>query len=474
MTKNECFSPAFSEEALVPKAEETGSVDPPPPPAAGAPPSKRARKSKGEVLCVLRGESSKELDKPFAEVDANGAILTPVCWDCGDCACQLRPGKSLAELVDAYQKGTKSSADPLFRIDFDKGIEIYHGKVAANFSPAANVGTETSYGLRIIQPYGLLTDSEYTGLLGGLPTDLGKKDQPVQVNLPFVSPDLRTKYWLFDLQGLEPSQAQSVRRVELFYQTNTALQEVILDSARQLHERQGNNLFSYLTARSFEGRGKGLTPASSKPDNLQALKTKHAQAQRTWEAAVGKQQDDSDHGSSESEEGADDAAPVPAAATRSVGFGFTATAAKSSAKRRRTDVAAAVAASTAPATAKAAAKVAPAPGTMQPPRSVAMQSMDGANVDIQSGSSVKFGGSQSKEHASVVARLDPDLKRVAEKHLECQGQGGHSSTNVGIKSLEHLIPESFLLSNSKQLQNNLNGVPQLHRKFRILELCIAA
>ena len=102
------------------------------------------------------------------------------CYECGDCACQVRPGKALKDLVQSFEKGSGCPTDPGFRADFDVASQIYFGNVEPNFSSAANVYIQSGYGIKVVQPYGLLPDVEYPALLGGTPSDLPKQDQTVQ------------------------------------------------------------------------------------------------------------------------------------------------------------------------------------------------------------------------------------------------------------------------------------------------------
>ena len=78
----------------------------------------------------------------------------------------------LANLVEWYVAGAGCLQDPAFDSEFDTAIIAYsllESSLNPKFPPASSVAMQTTCGLRVVQEFGLATDSEYGAIVGTLP-----------------------------------------------------------------------------------------------------------------------------------------------------------------------------------------------------------------------------------------------------------------------------------------------------------------
>ena len=377
----------------------------------------------------------------------------PACWDCADCALKLRPGHCLSVLTEWYAAGSGCVQDPTFKSEFDGAIKVWHslretGAVAPRFSPSASIFMNQSYGLRVSQDFGLVTEGEYKQLLGSFPSALPKSKALKPVSLPFLAPNSNTNFFVLDLQGADPQITQGMRVASLYFDTNSQLAEAVLEGAQQLSQEQGNRVFDFVTTSMNERRPQGLKPsAKSRPKTIQQLLNDHdlhleSQAEppaaTTTTEVVDCKSDDDD---------GDDDGPAAGSSTdqptRSAGFNLPQT--TKTASKKKAKPFAATAAATNPS--------APSPSPVPAPtgRLEAQRDREGPGGDGRSESTVKNCRNSKADKEGVYQKLDPGMRRVADKYLEV-------IPNATVRSLEHLDPKQFLLQPSKQLSNSVTGV----------------
>ena len=97
----------------------------------------------------------------------------PACYPCGDCALRLRPDMKISVLVAVFrnERGAGQN-DPTFHSDFVAGKQIYDSLQDVEptvpllkFNPTSEVNKTSSYGYRVKQSFGLLTDAEFAALV---------------------------------------------------------------------------------------------------------------------------------------------------------------------------------------------------------------------------------------------------------------------------------------------------------------------
>ncbi|CAE7624279.1 unnamed protein product [Symbiodinium sp. CCMP2592] len=439
-----------------------------------APPTKRIKTKKEfpVVICVFRGESSKDPsgrkrgwcssglrqaptplqieDKRFAEVEQSGKILVPACWDCADCALKLRPGVPLNILCEWYVAGPACIQDPGFKAEFDGAIKVWHALSMAEatkprFSPEASVLSRQVYGMRIVQEFGLLTENEYIQVIGNSPSVLPKNKALRPVSLPFFSPNSNTNFYVIDLLGADPQVLSGMRRAEIYYDTSSELAEAVLQGAQQLSENQGHKVFDYLAAGMTERRPAPLKgSAKARPKNIQQLLSEHdlqeAQVEVPAVEVVENDEEEEDTGAAAAAGSSTDGP------SRIAGFNLPQQARTACKKRAKP--------ATPSAPSSAAATTSSSPVPVPAPKARPETQRDPAGGDGRSESTVKNCRNSKADKEGVYQKLDPGMKRVADKYLEL-------IPNASVRSLEHLVPQSFLLNPSKQTSNSLTGAKRI-------------
>ena len=220
-------------------------------------------------------------EKHFSR-DKNGALIAPVCWDCGDRALSLRPGSALT-LLCAIWRGDRTvlETDPTLE-EFPqemrqaqqniKSMQSEGMQAKDMFSPNGGVSELHSYGIRIYQTYALVTESEYQQLIQYNPTEIKTRQA---FSLPFKGPLQNLSFWLLDLKDIDPCVAQALRKCDVYYNTETELQQIFLHADQQVQKDQPWAVFRHCTARHFDKRPDPLRPAAKRPDTVAQLVESH-------------------------------------------------------------------------------------------------------------------------------------------------------------------------------------------------------
>ena len=370
----------------------------------------------------------------FVDLDARGVPTLDICWPCADKGGRLRPDLAAEGLEGArimlarFRAGSACLEDPTFKQEMVFAIERENEDgEASRFMPSSDVLNLTSYGLRITQPYALLSESEYTSLLDATPASIKLKP----TSLPFLGPAQSSNFYVMDMQGLPSEVVNSCKKLEVFYTSQSRHNEWFLNQDQQLHQSQGDRVFQHIAQSAFQTRPEKTRP-SAQILTLDQLRVKHrqaaAQAESNNAAAPPPAADD------EENSGDDGASTAPAPKAKSRAFGIVVPRAKPAPKASRKAKAKAAAAAAAAATTVTASAPTPAVATPAP------EVGGSGGVPDEDKSESAAGKSQSK--AALLARLDPDMKRVGEVHMR-----NHS--NGSVRSLEALNAMQFLESPSK-------------------------
>ncbi|CAE7038714.1 unnamed protein product [Symbiodinium sp. CCMP2592] len=361
-------------------------------------------------------------EKHFAKSEEDDAFLE-CCFDCGDRAKTLRPGKKLPELLEHFRLGAASKEDPTFKEDFHVATRVANGDMEPNF-PFGSVSKEVQHGF----------EREYARITGHLPTELGSKG-PALVKLPYMSPSAQSNYYLVDMVGMEAHIIASVRKVKIYYNVCTQLEVAILEHGKQLTKDHARAVYSHAVSNEQNVRPQPLKPAANRPQSVDFFTKKFQGLAEAAEAAAGKAEEAVVPGDGSSEDGAEDKQVVP---QKTMGLLFDEAESKPKKKPK-----ASASKQSASAAAGTGASVASAPGTPAPTVPGAGKKLDAIET-----------ASASTAGKKTLQNLDKDMTFVAQRHL-------HNCPTSKATSLEHLIPASFLLEPSKQLSNSLSGAKRI-------------
>ena len=290
------------------------------------------------------------------------------------------------------------------------------------FTPNGRVSEAHQYGVRVYQTYACVTEAEYMQLVQYNPGEI-KTKKPF--TLPIQGPLQNMQLWLLDLRDIEPSVAQALRKVDIYYTTKAELEQVFLHPEQQIEKKQPWTVFRRRCSKHFDKRPDPLRPAAKRPDTVASLveahlieKSKRAQ-QVSAAAAMGAVQDQGD-----------DAAAAREVPQRKLGLDDDEDEEDGSKPRRRR------------ATAKKAAIAMPA----MPSRTIAESALAAHPADALLSSrapspirSLSGTGKKGKKPAMEEEFKDLDMKEVADAHLS-------TSTGSSVKSLITLSdPLSFLI-----------------------------
>ncbi|CAE7024040.1 unnamed protein product [Symbiodinium sp. CCMP2456] len=382
-------------------------------------------------------------DKDFVEYDAAGKPTIAMCFNCADLGGRLRPDlaalgvQGAKTMLSRYRAGTGCLEDPSFKKDFLAAARFQDrsdGPLRAPFMPGSAVKNVTSYGIRVSHVYACLTEAEYAALLGAPPSAI----KLAPTSLPVLGPGQSRNYYVLDMEGLPEALKSTCKKLEIFYNAESEFDQIYLDGTTQIHQDQGEHVFNYIAKTAFQNRPEKSRPASM-PMTLEEAFLKHQEAAAA-QAAAGEAP------GSAAVVDADDDDEVAPRENRS--FGIVAAAApkpgaKAGAKRKA--AAAAVAAD-------AAARPRRVSGSgAEPSQASNVGSQPGGNVTSVDEEMPVSESSVPGGKAGQLARLDPDMRLVAEKHWL-----NHPS--AAVKSLESLSAIKYLLDPTKPLTLALNGV----------------
>lgn len=310
-----------------------------------------------------------------------------MCIDCADVAMKLRPGKLLGRLIEIKgmeAKAASISEDPTFPAEMDHAMRVRNGELPVpQLCPATNIFMQGSYGFRVKQEFGALTDQEFRDLVERAPSAASLKP----IELPWNGPSANiTKLFLVHLDQLAPELVLGMRRVELFYDNCSTNQEVYLSPQTQFNQNQADFVWKHIFNQESDA--------------------------------------DSDE---------------PPGAAVGMGAGSLATAKKATRK--------------------------PGAGAGAKSRTQKLQVAQTSlhqklQLDDEVASSSKKGRTSSAKktaegNPSCIATLDEEMRNIAQNHLG-------TSKGSGIKSLENLIPFTYLTdgSNARAQASYIRGVSQ--------------
>ena len=390
------------------------------------------------LFCAAYGGSwgsNHEEDKDFVEYDATGKPTIAMCFDCADLGGRLRPDlaalgvQGAKTMLARYRAGTGCLEDTSFKKDFMAAARFQQksgDQLRAPFMPGSAVMNVTSYGIRVSHVYALLTEAEYAALLGAPPSAI----KLAPTSLPVLGPGQSRNYYVLDMEGLPEAVKSTCKKLEIFYNAESEFDQIYLDETTQVHQDQGEHVFAYIAKSAFQSRPEKSRPASV-PLTLEEARLKHQEAAAA-QAAAG----DTSTAVAADQDGeeADDAVPRE---VRSFGIVAATTAAKPGTKgKRKTQPGAAL-----PAVPTEASRT---PRRVSGTTPEAVEAV--ADEEKPMSESSVAGGK-----AGQLARLDKDMKLVAEKHWL-------NHANASVKSLEALSPVKYLLDCTKPLSLSLNGV----------------
>eukprot|EP00439_Symbiodinium_sp_Y106_P046546 s5222_g5.t3 len=407
-----------------------------PAPANAASSSVGARAVALALICLMCNASSD--DKDFVEYDATGKPTIAMCFDCADLGGRLRPDlaalgvQGAKTMLARYRAGTGCLEDTSFKKDFMAAARFQQksgDQLRAPFMPGSAVMNVTSYGIRVSHVYALLTEAEYAALLGAPPSAI----KLAPTSLPVLGPGQSRNYYVLDMEGLPEAVKSTCKKLEIFYNAESEFDQIYLDETTQVHQDQGEHVFAYIAKSAFQSRPEKSRPASV-PLTLEEARLKHQEAAAAQAAAgdtstaVATDQDGED---------ADDAVPRE---VRSFGIVAATTAAKPGTKgKRKTQPGAAL-----PAVPTEASRT---PRRVSGTTPEAVEAV--ADEEKPMSESSVAGGK-----AGQLARLDKDMKLVAEKHWL-------NHANASVKSLKALSPVKYLLDCTKPLSLSLNGAKRI-------------
>ena len=211
-------------------------------------------------------------------MDKSGAILAAACWNCGDKALSLRPKLELQKLVSMWREEEAAKDDPAFAQEMREALSNTQSMQNNDtrpmdlFAPNGKVSELHAYGIRVIQTYALVTESEYQQLVK---YNLLEIKQKKSFTLPFRGPLQNLQFWLLDLKDLDPATAQSVRKVEITCSTQAELEQVFLHPEQQIHQKQPWHVFDHRAGKHFDKRPDALRPAARRPDTVEQAMQAH-------------------------------------------------------------------------------------------------------------------------------------------------------------------------------------------------------
>ena len=255
---------------------------------------------------------------------------------------------------------------------------------------------------------------------------------------------------MMDMRGLPPETIASCKKLEMYYTSQTQHNECYLSRDKQLHQSQGARVFQHVAQAAFQTRPEKVRPAAQIM-TLEELRVKHRQAAVQAEANRASAPPPPADEDPDAEDGSGSAAPVAAPKSRAFGIVVPQLAkatAKSAARKAKAKAAAAAAGGTLGSS--------PAPGGTSSEPGLVRTAVETAEDDRSE--STAGNGNRSKQ--AILVRLDEDMRRVAERHMNNHAAGS-------VKSLESLDPLRYLLS----LSIALTSVRHSGRVSHIATVC---
>ena len=190
---------------------------------------------------------------------------------------RLFPDLDIPTVVTIYKnEGGMLAQDPKLPERLNAGLEIYKGLVEngrqPSFCPVGQVANETMYGYVLYQDFGLLSERDYTGLLGKSP----KEGDAQPLSFPWQGPDQnQQQLYCIDLGEISPQAAQAMKKVRLQFGSSANRMDMYVTESTQLHEDQVARTFNHLTSKHFKSRDTVLKPTCDGPSTLSQLREMH-------------------------------------------------------------------------------------------------------------------------------------------------------------------------------------------------------
>ncbi|CAK9031482.1 unnamed protein product [Durusdinium trenchii] len=311
----------------------------------------------------------------------------------------------------------------------------------------------------MFQDFGLLTEAEFTKLCKTTPqaAGLNKKNAP-NIRLSFNGPEGKQKYFLVGLQGLPCSEVHGMRKIRMRMTDSVSHCEGFLDPEKQVLQDQGTTVFNHMFKMANESYDASMQFGCKAPKNVvdylaeKETAADHEQQQLSEAAArIAAAKDQAAKQSSADDfdalldgfDSGDEAAEAMPARPKILPGTYSSSFATPSKPAPK-------------------AKCQSNSGSKQKAASQAS-----ANLSTTASGSVRS-VEETTDSAGGKQELDPEMQRVAEKHLStenCLGSGPFVLSDKGssIKALYGLVPQTFLvLSDRRYAQSaKLRGAKQI-------------
>ena len=205
-------------------------------------------------------------DTPWAEYAPEAAGAYPIYsarYDCADIVGRIRPGMTMDQAKDYYDK-TGSSSDPKLKEDFDSAK--LNSEDPESFRPSALISREKTYVLDVYQEYACLTAEEFFRICSMTPTQA--RVPPIEIA---YMPKNNKPFFLPSLEGLTCGQIASVRKCKISYIDGARSSSIFLRPEDQLLADQGMYVMPYVLGAHMSDRPEALQGSKVLGDKIPSL-----------------------------------------------------------------------------------------------------------------------------------------------------------------------------------------------------------
>ena len=188
-------------------------------------------------------------------------------------ATQLYPQSTREETAAAYNGG-----DPEVKELIDSAVENIKSGSNACFDLPSDVMTESIQGIRICFELGFVSEAELFRLCGATGKALGLKP----VTMALEQRTITTSGYVLSLRGLDYGEIMSMRRLQIYRNSQVVLKEHNLEAPAMIHEKQPSIIYDWLCGNACSGLPgymKASVGARSQPPSVDELKIKAQQQQ---------------------------------------------------------------------------------------------------------------------------------------------------------------------------------------------------
>ena len=190
---------------------------------------------------------------------------------------RIRPELTIDEAELAFSSGKPQ--DRQLINDYNMASEQYErsGEMDSTFKPGANVDHHLEFGYTIYQEFALLTESEFKGIIGAEPKELGMKsakEKSFEHQVEWASPGVTNNMYLVSLEGLSPTELAVVRKIRLEVKKAAIHADSYLRPSDQLLANQGHHVFGHVFKLMAEGRPMSASLQASLPESVASLRKK--------------------------------------------------------------------------------------------------------------------------------------------------------------------------------------------------------